>query len=148
MFVWELAWADSAMVVLHELSSYRGSRISRLNCIWIYRIWANLGEMNIKTIFLTVKENRHFVKLLQYPFKQYKNMLKNMTVSLYTYFYNISLNVLRPTFFNIYILPFLCSPNIGKISAKVGPKNNYFSYILSSCNNRIIVFNIFFFMDM
>ena len=68
---------------------------------------------------------------------------KNMTVLLYTYFY-IFLNVLRPTFFNIYNLPFLRSPNIGKIRVKVGPKTNYFSYILSSCTNRIAVFNIFF----
>ena len=68
---------------------------------------------------------------------------KNMTVLLYTYFY-IFLNVLRPTFFNIYNLPFLRSPNIGKIRAKVGSKTNYFSYILSSSTNRIAVFNNFF----
>ena len=53
--------------------------------------------------------------------------------------------MLRPTFFNIYNLPFLRSPNIGKIRVKVGPKTNYFSYILSSCTNRIAVFNNFFF---
>ena len=73
-----------------------------------------------------------------------KNVLKNMTVLLYTYFYNISLNILRPTFFNIYNLPFLRSPNIGKIRVKVGPKTNYFSYFMSSCTNRIAVFNNFF----
>ena len=67
-----------------------------------------------------------------------------MTVLLYTYFYNISLNVLRPTFFNIYNLPFLPSPNIGKIRIKVMPKTNYFSYFMSSCTNRIEVFNNFF----
>ena len=83
-------------------------------------------------------------KVSEYTFKQNKNMLKNMTVLLYTYFYNISLNVLRPTFFNIYNLPFLRSPNIGKIRVKVGPKTDYFSYILSSCTNRIAVFNDFF----
>ena len=53
-------------------------------------------------------------------------MLKNMTILLYTYFYNISLKVLRPTFFNLYNLPFLRSPNIGKIRVKVEPKTNYF----------------------
>ena len=83
-------------------------------------------------------------KVSEYPFKQSKNVLKNMTLLLHKYFYNISLNVLRPTFFNIYNLPFLRSPNIGKIRVKVGPKTNYFSYILSSCTNRIAVFNIFF----
>ena len=71
-------------------------------------------------------------------------MLKNMTVLLYTYFFNISLNVLRPTFFNICNLPFLSSPNIGKIRVKVGPKTNYFFYFMSSCTNRIAVFSNFF----
>ena len=80
----------------------------------------------------------------EYPFNQNKNVLKDMTVLLYTYFYNISLNVLRPTFFNIYNLPFLPSPNIGKIRIKVMPKTNYFSYFMSSCTNRIEVFNNFF----
>ena len=66
------------------------------------------------------------------------------TVLVYTYFFNISLNVLRPTFFNIYNLPFLSSQNIGKIRVKVGPKTNYFSYFMSSCTDRIVVFNNFF----
>ena len=82
-------------------------------------------------------------KVSEYPFKQNKNMLKNVTVLLSTYFYNISLNVLRLTFFSIYNLSFLRSPNI-KIRVKVGPKTNYFSYNLSSCTNRIAVFNNFF----
>ena len=84
------------------------------------------------------------LKVSAYPFKQNKNMLKNMPMLLHTYFYNISLNALRPTFFNIYNLPFSHSPNIGKIRVKVGPKTNHFSYILSSCTNRIAVFNNFF----
>ena len=62
----------------------------------------------------------------------------------YIHFFNIYLNVLRPTFFNICNLPFLSSPNIGKIRVKVGPKTNYFSYFMSSCTNRIAVFNNFF----
>ena len=62
----------------------------------------------------------------------------------FIYFFNISLNILRPTFFNICNLPFLSSPNIGKIRVKVGPKTNYFSYFMSSCTNRIAVFNNFF----
>ena len=70
-------------------------------------------------------------------------MLKNMTVLLYIYFYNISRNVLRPNFFSIYNLPFLRSSNIGKIRVKVGPKTDNFSYILSPCTNRIAVFNNF-----
>ena len=37
-------------------------------------------------------------------------------------FFNIYLNVVRPTFFNIYILHFLHSPIISEIGVKVGPK--------------------------
>ena len=70
-------------------------------------------------------------------------MLKNMTMLLYANFY-ISSNVVRPTFFNLYNLPFLRPADIGKIRVKVGPNNYYFSYILSFCTNRIAVFiNIF-----
>ena len=94
--------------------------------------------------FQIERENFTGVKVSEYPFKQNKKMLKNMTVLLNTYFYNITLNILRPTFFNIYNLPFLRSPNIGKTRVKVGPETNYFSYILSFCTNRIAVFNNFF----
>ena len=85
------------------------------------------------------------IKVSEYPFKQNRSMLKNMTVLLYTYSFNISLNVQRPTFFGICNLPFLRSPNIGKIRVKVGPKTNYFSYFMSSCTNNIAVFSVFFF---
>ena len=84
------------------------------------------------------------LKVSEYPFKQNKNALKNIKVLLYTHFYNISLNILRPTFFNITNLPFSHFPNIKKIRVKVGPKTNYFSYFMSSCTDRIAVFNIFF----
>ena len=83
-------------------------------------------------------------KVSEYPFKQNKNTLKNIKVLLYTHFYNIFLNVLRPTFFNIYNLPFSHFPNIRKIRVKVGPKTNYFSYFMSSCTDRIVEFNNFF----
>ena len=73
-----------------------------------------------------------------------KNTLKNIKVPLYTHFYKISLNVLRPTFFNICNLPFSHFPNIRKIRIKVGPQTNYFSYFMSPCTDRIIVFNNFF----
>ena len=93
---------------------------------------------------LNILRRKRAFKVSEYPFTQNKNMLKNMTVLFYTNFYKIPLNVLRPTFFNIYNLPVLRSPNIGKIRFKVGPKTDYFSYILSSCTNRIAVFNDFF----
>ena len=84
------------------------------------------------------------MKVSEYSFKQKRSMLKSIKVLLYRYFFNVSLNVLRPTFFNIRNLPFLRCPNIGKIRVKAGSKTNYFSYFMSSCTNRIAVFNNFF----
>ena len=56
-------------------------------------------------LIFTIIARSIWFKVSEYPFKQNKNMLKNLTVLWYTYFY-ISLNVLRPTFFNIYNLQF------------------------------------------
>ena len=83
----------------------------------------------------------NLIKVSEYPFKQNRSILKNVTLLLYTYFFSISSNVPRRTFFNICNLPFLRCPNIGKIRVKVGPKTNYFSYFMSSCTNRIAVFS-------
>ena len=83
-------------------------------------------------------------KVSEYPFKHNKNIFKKYGSAIIYIFYNISLNVLRLTFFNIYNLPFLRSPNIGKIKVRVGSKTDYFSYILSSSTNKIAVFNNFF----
>ena len=83
------------------------------------------------------------LKVSEYLFKQNRNMVKNKTVLWYTYFYNIFLNVLRSTFVSICNLPFLRSPDIGKIEVKVGPKTSYFSSCMSSCTNRIAVVNNF-----
>ena len=43
------------------------------------------------------------IKVSEYPFKENENTFKNIQVLLYTHFYNISLNVLRPNFL-IYII--------------------------------------------
>ena len=59
------------------------------------------------------------VKVSEYPFKENKNTLKNIQVLLYTHFYNISLNVLRPNFLNVCNLPTSHFPNIKKIRVKV-----------------------------
>ena len=93
--------------------------------------------------FLLANVNNNFskFKVSEYPFKQNRGSLKNMTVLLYTYFFNISLNVLRPNFFNICNLTFLHCRHIGKIRVKVGSKTNYFSYFMSSCTNRVAVFS-------
>ena len=87
---------------------------------------------------------KHKFKVPEYPFKENENTLKNIQVLLYTHFCNISLNVLRPNFLNICNLPISHFPNIRKIRVKVGPKANYFSYFMSSCTDRIVVFNNFF----
>ena len=79
------------------------------------------------------------------PFKQNRSMLKKTWLCYYIqFFFNIILNVLRPTFFNTCNLPFLHSPNIGKIRINVGPKTNYFPYFMSPCTNRIGVLITFF----
>ena len=82
---------------------------------------------------------------LRVPFQIKQKYVKKHDCAIYIHiFFNIPLNVLRPTFFNICSLPFLSSPNIGKSRVKVGPKTNYFSHFMSSCTNRIAVFNNFF----
>ena len=92
-------------------------------------------------IVLTIFAKKLNLKVSVYPFKRNKDMLKSMTVLLYTNFYNIALNVLIPTFFNMYNLPFIHSRDIGKIKVKVGPETDYFSYIMSCCTNRLPVFS-------
>ena len=79
----------------------------------------------------------------EYPFKPNINKLENIKVLLYTHFYNILLNVLRPTFFNISNLPFSHFTDIRKIRVKVGSKTNCFSYFMRFCTDRIVVFNNF-----
>ena len=85
-------------------------------------------------------QNAWLLKGKEYPSKENKNALKIMQVLLYTYFYNISLNILRANFLNICSLPVSHFPNI---RVKVRPKTNYFSYFMSSCTDRIGVFNKF-----
>ena len=62
------------------------------------------------------------VKVSEYPFKKNRNMLKNMTMLLYTIFFNISLNVLKPTFFDICNLPFYALHISVKLGLKLGQK--------------------------
>ena len=87
--------------------------------------------------------NYTYLKVSEYPFKQNRNTSKNIKLLLYTHFYNIYLNVLRPTFFNICNLPFSYFPNIRKISVKVGPKTNYFSYFMTPTELQCSIFFFF-----
>ena len=103
----------------------------------------NAFYFTLKAHFVLWRYFNFCLKVSEYLFKQNTNTLKNIKVLLYTYFYDIYLNVLRPTFFNICTLPFSHFPNIRKIRVKVGPKTNYFSYFMSSCSDRIVVFNNF-----
>ena len=99
----------------------------------IAKLWSRKSR---KFSFFKLLQNH---KVSEHPFKQNRSMLKIWLC--YNYFFNISLNAIRPTFFNICNLPFLRSLNICKIRVKVGPKTNYFSYFMSSCTNRIAVFS-------
>ena len=110
----------------------------------LQRPWIKIVAHAIYTYLFFSYTKTLLFKVSEYPFKQNKNTLKNIKALLYTHFYNISLNVLRPTLFNICNLPFWHFPNIRKIRVKVGPKTNYFSYFMSSCTDRIVEFNNFF----
>ena len=112
---WSTIWLNSFILVMKYLIANQEICKSKFSL---------LHKFNFLKKYIYVKDS-------EYPFKQNENMLKNKTVLLYTYFYNISLNVLRLTFFNVYNLPFLRSIN-------------YFFYFMSSCINKIAVFNIFF----
>ena len=110
-------------------------------------------EFEVRGAFLDITKPFNWVwqksvivkhKVSEHSFKQNRSMLKNMTVLLYAYFYNIFLNILRSFFFNIYNLPHLHSPNICKIKVKVGRKANCFFYFMGLWTNRIAVFNSFF----
>ena len=87
-------------------------------------MWFTEEILNGKLYFLCVTDhiNWNFLRSQSTLSSTTKIFLKNMAVLLYTYIYNISLDVLRLTFFNIYNLPLLRSPNIGKIKVRVGPK--------------------------
>ena len=61
----------------------------------------------------------HCLKVSEDPFKENKNTLKIIQVLLYTHFYNISLNVLRP---NYVIYPFHTFQISGKLASKLGQK--------------------------
>ena len=107
--------------------------------MWILYIY------KLKLNYIKITSATFCIKVSEYAFKENKNTLKIIQVLLYTHFYNTSLNVLRPNFLHICNLPISHFPNIRKIIVKVGPKTDYFSYFMSSCTDRIAVFNNFFF---
>ena len=49
--IWELAWADSALVILDKWSSYRGGCLSRFNCVYIINIRYFQGRNFHKNMF-------------------------------------------------------------------------------------------------
>ena len=44
--VWEFAWADSAMAILDEWSSYRYGHLNRFYCIWLHRFSLPTSTIN------------------------------------------------------------------------------------------------------
>ena len=111
-----------------------------------------MGNVKCENMFkyfqnnVTIASNHHICqqfKVSEYPFKQNKNMVKNKTVLLYTYFY-IFFHVLRPTYINIYIIyPFYALEISVKMGVKIEPKTSYSSSFMSSCTNRVAVFKNF-----
>ena len=87
---------------------------------------------------------RGLFRVSQYPFKLNENMSIYIKMLLLTYFYHNSLNVLRPTFLNIYDASFSCSPSIGKMRIKARQNSNHNFYFISSCIYRFVVFQNFF----
>ena len=111
-----------------------------LHLLFSIAYWARHHSIVFYSFYFSFLCSKKF-KVSEYPFKENRNMLKIIEVLLYTHFYNISLNVLGLNFLNICNLPISHFPNIRKIRVKTGPKTNYF---MSSCTDRIVVFNIFF----
>ena len=86
-------------------------------------------------------------KVSEYRFKQNKTMLKNKTVLLYTYFYNISLNALRSTFVNIHIIyPFYTLQKSVKLGSNLDQKLATFPLLWAPALTKL-QFSIFFFTD-
>ena len=152
LLVWIQMWlrywnSISLIYLLSKLSTRKDDPIE-----WSWWIYLNILDLNNTQISENllydnknsdkwnntgIMTDNFTIKVSEYPFKQNINMLKSMTVLLQTYFYYISLNVLRLTFFNIYNLPFLHSPNIGKIRVKVGPNTKYFSYFWAPAPTKL-----------
>ena len=84
------------------------------------------------------------VKVSEYPFKKNRNMLKNMTMLLYTIFFNISLNVLKPTFFDICNLPFYALHISVKLGLKLGQKLTTFPTLWAPAPTELQFSVIFF----
>ena len=55
MIVWELTWADSALVVLDEWSSYRVGRLSRFDC----NIFEKKKKKIVATAFVFYCDAKH-----------------------------------------------------------------------------------------
>ena len=65
-----------------------------------------LRNNDLYSVYSLNQEFLLLFKVSEYPFKQNKDILKSTKVLLFSYFYDISLNVIRPTFFNTCNLPF------------------------------------------
>ena len=83
------------------------------------KISLNVGKTEMILFKPIKKPSDCQLKVSEYPFKHNKNMLKNMAVLLYTYFHNISLNLLRPTFLSIYNIPFYALQILVKLGSKL-----------------------------
>ena len=107
--------------VLCNLSAVKSSKVQFLCMNSFTYIFFFLSLVQFVNVYVMMNNKKNSA----YPSKQNENTLKNMKVPSYTFFYSISLNLLRLTFFSIYNLPFSHSPNIGNIRVKFGPKTTF-----------------------
>ena len=84
-------------------------------------------------------------KVSEYRFKENKNTLKNIKVLLYTHFYNIFLNVLRPTPFSVYVIyPFHTFQISEKLGSKLGQRLTTFPTLWAPAPTKLYCSIIFF----
>ena len=82
---------------------YYVSQIFSYWCTCFFHCTKTVSNSVYEVILITLSRLRIIIIMVtQYPFKQSENILKNITVLLYTNFYDISLNTLRRTFVSIY----------------------------------------------
>ena len=61
--VWKLAWADSALVVLGEWSSYRGGRLNRFDCNSVNPVLTDVNQSVLADIRLFLSLLKIMVKI-------------------------------------------------------------------------------------
>ena len=153
------------MPCFHFRNHTQNNRLIRKHVTYLVKIHLNVRSIYNNISFLIEKSFLNLSSLLQSltylsllnsflllvlrSQSTLSSKIKNMTVLLYTYFYNISLNVLRPTFFNIYIIYHIYFLQISvKLGSKLGQKLTTFPISWAPSPTELQFSIIFFFTDM